>query len=268
MAPASRAPRFRTAWIAAALWLPGQLSHAGAPGEATLAPTPVHDAGAAPAPDDEQAACPRCDATEGAHTHTHAHGSVTVEGTVVVAVRTPRAQADTRPRFSGWICRLRTEPGDLFRRLEVIGAGRAIPAGTSLSARLLLDLGPSGLLAAYDPIAPGLHLLEAQLTWALIDSEDGRLRLTGGVGSLLAPGGGRLGARAGLSATWRLAGAVFADGQLAITPYPFVGFDARGGVALEMVFVRLEAGLRTTLLWSGPVSATALGPYLAAGLVF
>jgi hypothetical protein len=201
--------------------------------------------------------------------HVEAGAQVEVGVEVEEAPRVEERTVRTgRIGFTGTLCRLQTKPGDVFRRLEVMGTGRSLgPEFTSLATRLILDLGPSGIAAAYDPLGV-LHVVEAQATFAPIDREDGRVRLTAGAGMVADDAGAVLGPRAGVLLTWRLAGAVFFDGQVALTPVPFTAFDARAGFALEMVFFRLEAGLRGTWVVHRGREVVTFGPAFGGGLVF
>jgi hypothetical protein len=176
------------------------------------------------------------------------------------------------------------QEGGALRRFELIGTAQAVQDGGSVGVRLLVDGRRAGFVGGYDLIVVGtddgtrgvdaIQLLGGQITAALLDGRDGRLRRTGGVPAAFAPDIALVGPTLGASATLNLVGPFVLDAQLAVTPFPFTGVDARAGLGLELGPVQLSAGYRCTYLNDqGRVDGIAhgdtfAGPYMGLGLVF
>jgi hypothetical protein len=114
---------------------------------------------------------------------------------------------------------------------------------------LLLDSN-SMFLAADDGSldTDGLHLLNAHLTYAVVSTPYGRLRLEAGLDSALAPDIAFFGPGGGVSGVIALFGTTSLEGSLRVTPYPFTKVDWNAGLSFGLGTMALRVGWRQTYL--------------------
>ena len=117
-----------------------------------------------------------------------------------------------------------------------------------------------------------IHLVDANLTFALVSTEHGRLRLEGGLSSAVAPDIAFFGPDFGISGALGLVGPISIDFSLRGVPYPFRKVDWTAGLAIPLGNFALRGGWRVTYLDdAGYVDGvrhqdTYSGPYLGLAL--
>jgi hypothetical protein len=117
-----------------------------------------------------------------------------------------------------------------------------------------------------------LHLIDAHVTYALVSSPHGRLRLEAGLDSAIAPDIAFFGPGGGVSGVIGLFGSTSLEGSLRVTAYPFTKVDWSAGLNIGMGTVALRMGWRQTYLDDqGRVDGVShedllYGPYLGLAL--
>ena len=139
-------------------------------------------------------------------------------------------------------------------------------AGSATSMTLPTDDGT--------PEEDTLRLYAMHLTYALLSSEQGRLRVEAGVSAAKAPDITLVGPSFTLSFERCLFGALDVEGSGQVVPVPFLRLDAQAGLGLHLGVLTLRGGWRWMLLDDqGHVDGEAhrdtfSGPYLGLGLNF
>lgn len=93
-----------------------------------------------------------------------------------------------------------------------------------------------------------LHLADAHLTFAVLSSPYGRLRVEGGLDAALAPDISFFGPGGGVSGVVGLFGTTSLEAALRVTPYPFTKVDWNVGLSFGLGTMALRAGWRETFL--------------------
>jgi hypothetical protein len=98
------------------------------------------------------------------------------------------------------------------------------------------------------PGTDNVNLVHLQLTYAVLSGERGRLRLHLGVSGAFAPDLSRVGPSVGASMALGLLGPLGIEGQVSVTPTPFVEFDAFAGLSIGWGPLALRGGYHWTYL--------------------
>jgi hypothetical protein len=119
-----------------------------------------------------------------------------------------------------------------------------------------------------------INLYSAYLTYAVLSSDEGRLRLEGGVAMAKAPDVTFVGPSIAASFERCLTGALDLEGRAQLVPVPYTQLDAQAGLALHMGLLTVRGGWRWLLLNDrGAVDGEThedvfAGPYAGIGLHF
>jgi hypothetical protein len=119
-----------------------------------------------------------------------------------------------------------------------------------------------------------INLYSAHLTYAVLSSDQGRLRLEGGVAMAKAPDVTFVGPSIAASFERCLTGALDLEGRAQLVPVPYTQLDAQAGLALHMGLLTVRGGWRWLLLNDrGAVDGEThedvfAGPYAGIGLHF
>jgi hypothetical protein len=119
-----------------------------------------------------------------------------------------------------------------------------------------------------------INLYSAHLSYALLSSDQGRLRLEGGVAMAKAPDVTFVGPSIAASFERCLTGALDLEGRAQLVPVPYTQLDAQAGLALHMGLLTVRGGWRWLLLNDrGAVDGEThedvfAGPYAGIGLHF
>ncbi len=207
-------------------------------------------------------------------------GSSRSAAVVVVADSTPMYPYSHTPRVEQ-----QAEPvrrGPVVVRLGV--EGQSMGGGGALALNLGVDgkrWGVNGALTSLTlPTDDGtagedkIGLYSTHLTYALLSSDEGRLRLEGGVAVATAPDVTFVGPSIAASFERCLGGALDLEGRAQLVPVPYTQLDAQAGLALNMGLLTVRGGWRWLLLNDrGAVDGEThedvfAGPYAGIGLHF
>jgi hypothetical protein len=180
----------------------------------------------------------------------------------------PRVYAVSEPSSPSLLVSAGTEVGG---RLDAFTASFHLALegerlGTNLQAAMIYTRAEGG------SFVDATKLFRAHITWALLSTEDLRLRIEGGVGSMFTPEGFAVGPSVGASFAVGIAGPVGLEASIQNTPWPFVQVDGQAGVVVSLGPVLLRGGWREIMLDDrGIIDGTLRkdlfgGPYL--GLAF
>lgn len=139
-------------------------------------------------------------------------------------------------------------------------------AGVASSMRLAADDGTD--------TEDGIQLYSAHLTYALLSSDQGRLRVEGGAAIARAPDVTFVGPSIALSFERCLFGALDVEGRGQLVPVPHLQMDAQVGLALHLGVLNVRGGMRWLVLDDrGHVDGEQhrdvfTGPYAGIGLSF
>ena len=120
----------------------------------------------------------------------------------------------------------------------------------------------------------GVSVFDAHLTWALLSSYSGRLRLEGGVSAAVAPDLKVFGPDVGVSGAFGIVGPLGIEGAAHYTPWPYQRVQVGLGAALGFGAFGLRLGWKTIYLDDRGVLGDKdtddlfTGPYLSVGLLF
>jgi hypothetical protein len=185
---------------------------------------------------------------------------------------TPRVEQQAEP----------VRRGPVVVRLGV--EGQSMGGGGALALNLGVDgkrWGVNGALTSLTlPTDDGtagedkIGLYSTHLTYALLSSDEGRLRLEGGVAVATAPDVTFVGPSIAASFERCLGGALDLEGRAQLVPVPYTQLDAQAGLALNMGLLTVRGGWRWLLLNDrGAVDGEThedvfAGPYAGIGLHF
>ncbi len=119
-----------------------------------------------------------------------------------------------------------------------------------------------------------LQVATAHLTYAFLTGRYGRMRFEGGADAVFAPQLIVVGPTGGISGTVWIGGPFALEGSAMVTPWPYLQFDGKIGLALGLGPVGIRAGFRAQLLddrglVDGVIHQDSfLGPYVGVSLVF
>jgi len=176
------------------------------------------------------------------------------------------------------------EPEPAGVRLLVGIEGQGYRGGVTLGATVGVEGDRWGFFASGQNIAiekddgtkgyDHLQVATAHGTFAFLTGRQGRMRFELGADAVFAPNLIVVGPTGGLSGTLWLFGPLALEGSAMVTPWPYLQFDGKIGLALGLGPVGIRAGLRAQLLDDrGLVDGvihqdTFLGPYLGVSMVF
>ncbi|MGI5860607.1 MAG: hypothetical protein ACOX6T_00955 [Myxococcales bacterium] len=170
-----------------------------------------------------------------------------------------------------------------FGNFMVHGEGIALGLGYAVEGqRFGFNLGASAIMVetgrtlddGAHEVELGVSLVDAHLTWALLSSYTGRLRIEGGVSAALAPDLSAVGPEVGVSGALGIVGPLGIEGSAYYTPWPYTRVQAGLGAALGFEIFGLRLGWRTIYLDDGGVLGDEdtddlfTGPYLSMGFLF
>jgi hypothetical protein len=173
----------------------------------------------------------------------------------------------------------RADPFEIYR-FELGATAQPLSNGSGIfGLNLLVDWRSLGIDVRFDDVGirpdslssvDHSRLLNASMTFPLIDGEHGRLRAHLGAYSLFVPGTTFVGPGGGLSLSLDLFGPFTAEGSAQAVLFPFTQLDSRAAMGLRLGPIEGRLGWRFLLLddqgRSGDVGNVnvASGPYLGA----